>query len=168
MEYVKDFFGNCVFTVPILTWVVAQIVKMLVNLLRERKLDFERLIGGGGMPSCHSATVTALVAMTGWTCGFNSVFFAISAILAAVVMHDAMGVRWQTGKQSSSLKKLSEIIGGIIGKNEDMAGTSALKELVGHTPLQVLLGFLLGLLVAILYCIIRALPYGCFFTGLVI
>ena len=149
MECVKDFFGNCVFTVPIITWIVAQIVKMLVNLLRDKRLDFERLIGGGGMPSCHTATVSALVAMTGWTCGFNSVYFALSAILAAVVMHDAMGVRLETGKQASSLKKLSEIISGLLGKNEDMAGTSALKELVGHTPFQVLMGTILGAGVAI-------------------
>ena len=154
MEYVKDFFGNCVFTVPILTWVVAQIVKMLVNLLRERKLDFERLIGGGGMPSCHSATVTALVAMTGWTCGFNSVFFAISAILAAVVMHDAMGVRREAGKHAASIYELTAAVNEIFKSNDKKIKNEKMKLLVGHTPFQVVVGFFVGVAVGIVAILI--------------
>ena len=168
MGFMRDFFGNCVFIVPILSWMIAQIIKMLIHLFAERELSLERLWGGGGMPSCHSATVSALVAMTGWTCGFNSVFFAISAIFAAVVMHDAMGVRLETGKQASSIKQIAVHINSLISDKDEEVRTDALKELVGHTPLQVFFGFIIGILVAVVYCVACRLTYGCFSGGFVI
>ncbi len=165
MDYVIDFISNGVFTVPIIAWFIAQSLKLIINLAIKHRLELGMLWTGGGMPSSHSATVGALAAVTGWTCGFGSVFFAISAIFAAVVMHDAMNVRLETGKQSTSIKRLAELVNHLLTEKDEEVRTEKLKELVGHTPLQVFFGFVIGVAVAVVYCIIMQHGYECFAGG---
>ena len=128
----------------ILAWAVAQLCKLLIELIAHHRLDWERLTGDGGMPSGHSATVTALAVAALLQYGAASFPFAISAVLAIIVMHDAMGVRGQAGQHARTIKELLLKLNG--APPEKM-----LEELLGHTPLQVAVGALLGALVAILY-----------------
>ena len=137
MDWLKDLITNPFLLTGVGSWLVAQVLKTIVHCIIYKKLDFERLIGDGGMPSGHSATVSSLATICGLSCGFGSVEFAISGILAIIVCHDAMGVRRQTGKHAEILNKLLQSF---------EAGTPVeLKELVGHTPLQVLMGILIGI-----------------------
>ncbi|MBQ7363681.1 MAG: divergent PAP2 family protein [Clostridia bacterium] len=165
MDYVVDFICNGVFIVPVISWFIAQVLKLFLNLAIKHKMELGMLWTGGGMPSSHSATVGALAAVTGWTCGFGSVFFAISAIFAAVVMHDAMNVRFETGKQSTSIKRIAELVNNLLIEKDEEVRTEKLKELVGHTPLQVFMGFTIGVTVAVMYCIIMGHGYECFAGG---
>ena len=127
----------------VLAWAVAQLCKLLIELIAHHQLDWERLTGDGGMPSGHSATVTALAAAL-LQYGAASFQFAISAVLAIIVMHDAMGVRWQAGQHARTINEL-------LLKLSDTPPEQLLEEFLGHTPLQVAAGALLGALVAILY-----------------
>lgn len=158
-DLVKDFFTNPVILVPIGAWLIAQVLKVIIKLLVDHELSFERLFGDGGMPSGHSATVTSLMVMCGRCCGFGSVNFAISAILAVVVMHDATGVRRETGKQATSIKQIADIINGMFLEKDEAVRTEKLKEFVGHTPVQVFFGSLLGVIVAICAILISGLGY---------
>jgi len=126
------------------SWLIAQLVKVLLYALVNRRLDWKRLFGDGGMPSGHSATVTALAATAALECGLDSPAFAISTILAVIVMHDATGVRRQAGEHAKAINELMEAL------NSDMAPEDKLQELLGHTPLQVFFGALIGLAVALL------------------
>lgn len=160
MDLVEDFFTNPVIIVPVIAWFSAQFLKFIITLLVEKKISIERMFGDGGMPSGHSATVTSLMVMTGWSAGLGSIMFAISAILAIIVMHDASGVRRETGKQAMTIKQLAEIVNGMfVGKDQEVR-TEKLKEFVGHTPMQVAFGSVLGALVAILSIIILKTPYA--------
>ena len=103
------------------------------------------------MPSGHSATVTSLAVMVGIVSGFDSVAFAISAILAIIVMHDATGVRLETGKQVASIISIAEVLNDYFSERDERIKTDKLKVLVGHTPLQVLFGALLGVAIAVGY-----------------
>ena len=120
-------------------WFIAQLIKVLINLVIQKKIIWERLIGDGGMPSGHSATVSSLATIIGLMHGFDTPEFAIAGILAVVVCHDAMGVRQETGKQAIMLNEIIRIL-----EAEELPEVK-LKELVGHTPLQVLAGILLGI-----------------------
>lgn len=126
------------------SWLIAQLVKVLLYALVNRRLDWKRLFGDGGMPSGHSATVTALAATAALECGLDSPAFAISTILAVIVMHDATGVRRQAGEHAKAINELMEAL------NSDMAPEDKLQELLGHTPLQVFFGALIGLTAALL------------------
>ena len=128
----------------VLAWLAAQLCKTVIEALTHRRLDWRRLLGDGGMPSGHSATVTGLAAATLLHFGAESFAFAVSAVLAIIVMHDAMGVRWQAGQHARTINELLLKLNG--APPEKM-----LEELLGHTPLQVAVGALLGALVAILY-----------------
>ena len=101
------------------------------------------------MPSCHSATVTSVAVMSGLQVGFSSPVFAIACIFAIVVMHDAMGVRLETGKQAQTINQMIQMF--IDLGQPDVSPEKRLKELVGHTPLQVVVGSLIGLVVAFVY-----------------
>lgn len=149
MDKILDFFQNPIIYVVIATWLVAQFTKFVITFLVEKKLRFERLFGDGGMPSCHSATVTSLFVLVGWYCGFSSPVFAITFIFSLIVMHDAMGVRRETGKQAASIKELAEAVNGIFKEKDKEIRTDKLKELVGHTPLQVFFGIIVGAIVAV-------------------
>ena len=124
-------------------WLVSQLSKAIIHLIFQR----ERLFGDGGMPSSHSATVTAVAVMTGLRCGWDSPIFAIAAILAVIVMHDAMGVRQETGKQAKVINSMVELINSF-GRGE-LTPEETLKEFVGHTRRQVVVGAVLGGVIAL-------------------
>ncbi len=147
---------NPVLIIPGVSWVIAQILKTIINAIVNKKFSFDRLIGDGGMPSAHSATVTALAVMCGFGSGFDSVTFGLATIFAVVVMHDASGVRLEAGKQASSIIKMAEILNDFLAERDEKIKTDKLKVLVGHTNWQVLCGALLGAVIAILYELILA------------
>ena len=149
MQIIKDIFTNPMVLVPAASWFICQIIKTVINLIVDRKFAFERLFGDGGMPSGHSATVASLAIIVGWIEGFGSALFAISAVLAMIVMHDAVGVRREAGKQAVSIKELANIINKAFLSKDNEIKTHNLKVLVGHTPLQVFFGVLTGIAVAI-------------------
>lgn len=151
MGTVFDIFLNPVLLVPIIAWLVAQVLKLIINSLMNRRFTISRLVGDGGMPSGHSATVTSLAAMCGIQCGLASVEFAIAAVLAVIVMHDATGVRRETGKQAESIISIVSVINNYLVEKDEELKTEKLKILVGHTHLQVVCGAILGLLVALGY-----------------
>lgn len=92
---------NPILIVGAVAWLFSQVSKAIIYLIINKRFQLERLVGDGGMPSSHSATVTSVAVITGLRCGLDSPIFAIAAILALIVMHDAMGVRQETGKQAS-------------------------------------------------------------------
>lgn len=122
-------------------WAVTQLIKVVVVLVRERRLDLSYLISGGGMPSAHSSTVCALTTAVAMIEGLDSVAFGIAAILAIVVMYDAAGVRRSVGRQSIVLNR---IVKELIGRRPRSEIEHDLRELIGHTPFQVIVGAILG------------------------
>ena len=139
--------NNQVMITVVVAWATAQIIKTLIYLRVEKTFRAERLVGSGGMPSSHSSTVCALATSAAFMYTVHSFEFTISFVLAAIVMHDAMGVRLETGKQAKVLNALLEENpfswqGEVFEQN--------LKELVGHTPLQVVCGAVLGVVIAVL------------------
>ncbi|TCL59466.1 hypothetical protein EDD76_104203 [Kineothrix alysoides] len=147
MEFLEDLFYNRVFMAAVTGWLVAQVLKTVIHMWFNRKFVAERLIGSGGMPSSHSATVCALVTAAGFEYGGGSFQFAMAAIFAIIVMYDAMGVRRETGIQAKVLNEMMEMF---IHMGKEMSVEDKLKEFVGHTPLQVLMGALLGVGIAVL------------------
>ena len=138
---------NQVLMSAVIAFFAAQLVKFLLEFWSTGTVKFERLLGNGGMPSSHSATVSALALGAGYCYGAASFEFAVSFILAMIVMTDAIGVRQETGKQSKLLNKMMETD---FWKQEDPDLLPVkLKELVGHTPLQVAAGVMVGILVAL-------------------
>ena len=141
MQWLYDLLGNPFLIAGISAWLVAQVVKTVIHVIINKKVVWERLVGDGGMPSGHSATVTAVCVMSALVYGLGSFQFAVSGILAIIVCHDAMGVRQQAGKHAMLLNELL--------KSFETLTTNALpevklKEFVGHTPVQVVAGVLLG------------------------
>lgn len=139
-----NFFGSSILFTAILAWFVAQVLKVIIVLIHDKKLDFYRLIGSGGMPSSHSAFVVSLATGVGIKDGIDSTVFAIAFVLAFVVMYDAAGVRRAAGEQAKILNQIVEK-----WETDDLETKGEkLKELLGHTPLEVFGGTLLGILVA--------------------
>ena len=154
MPDILSVFINDILIVSLASWLIAQIAKLAINLIIERKFSFERLFGDGGMPSGHSATVMSLAIMVGWCEGFGTPIFAIAFVLAAVVMHDACGVRRETGKHAASIKELADALNSMVHESDYEVRTEKLKLLVGHTPLQVVFGAILGIIVSTSYILI--------------
>lgn len=148
MKYVNQFLQNPILAPALTSWLAAQFIKLMLTLIFQRKLDLVRLFGAGGMPSSHSATVTAAAVTTGLVLGFDNVVFGIATVIALVVMYDAAGVRRAAGKQA---KLLNELIENYFA--EHYINQTKLKELLGHTPIEVLAGALLGIIVALVYYI---------------
>ena len=149
MKILKDIISNYTLIVPVIAWAISKVIKTITYLIVEKKLDMKRIVSDGGMPSAHSATVIALMIMCGWSLGFGSPLFAVSMIFAIVVMRDAVGVRREAGKQAASIKELASTINkAFLDKNAEIR-TENLKVLVGHTPLQVVFGAVVGAIVAI-------------------
>ena len=142
MDHFVDFITNLYLLAGIFGWFVAQVVKTIIYAIINRKFDVGRLFGDGGMPSGHSATVTSLAILSALTFGFDSFEFAVTGILAIIVCHDAMGVRLETGKQAVAINELLEVF-ELIHPNK--ISEANLKEFVGHTPIQVIAGILLGI-----------------------
>ena len=139
MRWLIDLLTNPFLLTSLSSWFIAQLLKVIINAVIYKKIIWERLVGDGGMPSGHSATVSSLAVITGLICGFGTVQFAIAGILAVIVCHDAMGVRQETGKHSVMLNEIIQIL-----EAEDLPEVK-LKELVGHTPIQVTAGILIGI-----------------------
>lgn len=137
---------NQVLVSAVIGWIVAQVLKAVIEIWYIKEFSIERIWGSGGMPSSHSSTVCALATSAAIKFGLSSFEFAVSFILASVVMYDAVGVRRETGKQA---KLLNMIMEQDFWKYNDIEEfQEKLKELVGHTPIQVLMGAILGILVA--------------------
>ena len=146
MGILESILKNQVLVCAAVGWLVAQLLKLLIEALTNRTFSFERIYGSGGMPSSHSSTVCALATAAGFKYGLESFEFAISFILAMVVMYDAMGVRRETGKQAKLLNMIMEQDFWDFENSEVFH--ERLKELVGHTPLQVWAGAILGIIIA--------------------
>lgn len=135
---------NRVLLAAVAGWTAAQVLKTILVLIMDHELRLERLMGSGGMPSSHSATTCALASSCAVVYGGGSGEFAIAAILAFIVMYDACNVRLETGKQAVAIKELQELLQRM---GQDLTAEEKLKELVGHTLPQVLVGALLGTLI---------------------
>ena len=146
MEEVSGIFHNYVLVVALLACFTAQGIKLIVELVKNRKVNFRYLITTGGMPSAHSALVGALATGIGQTMGWSSPEFAIACLFAVIVMYDAAGVRQAAGKQA---RLLNQIVDELFQEEHNL-NEERLKELLGHTPFQVLVGLSLGISVSML------------------
>lgn len=140
-------FYNRILLTAFIAWVGAQTAKVIIHWIVNKKFVLERIFGDGGMPSSHSAVVASLATATGLQCGWDSPMFAIAAILAVIVMHDATGVRQETGKQAKVINDIVKMLEAR-GRGE-LTPAETLKEFVGHTGPQVLVGALGGIVIAI-------------------
>ena len=136
---------NKIFLTTLSAWLIAQAMKVFIGVVQKKRLDFRLFVGTGGMPSSHVAGAACLATSVGLEYGFDNVLFALAASFAIVVMFDAQGVRRATGKQARILNKMTDDIYWQ-GKIHD----GRLRELIGHTPLEVIGGFLVGVLIAVL------------------
>ncbi len=151
METIQQIMGNKLFVSAFLGWSIAQILKTIINFIITKKFVWERLIGSGGMPSSHSATVCALLTATIIKYGVNGFEFPMAFVFAVIVMYDAMNVRMETGKQA--------VVLNLMLKNEDFISQfknnsvenwpKIFKEYVGHTPVQVVAGMILGIIIGL-------------------
>lgn len=137
---------NHVLMVTLLAWAIAQTIKVALGVLRTKRFDFRWFIGTGGMPSAHAAGSSALATIIGLEYGFETLVFALAAVFAMVTMFDAQGVRRSTGKQAELLNKILDDIYWR-GKIEE----TRLKELIGHTPIEVFMGSIIGILLAVIF-----------------
>ena len=148
MNLFTDIFNNKVITVPMFAWLVAQITKVIYDIEKHRKIDIRRFVGSGGMPSSHAAFVTSLATVVGVHSGWGSPSFGIAFAFAMVVMYDASGVRRAAGKQAQVLNKIileSQESGKLVNLDVN------LKELIGHTPIEVLVGAIMGILFGFIF-----------------
>lgn len=150
MSFFEALFGNTLFQAAALGWFAAQILKTLIHLIVTREFVAERMVGSGGMPSSHSSTVCALATAACYQYGPGSFEFVISLFFAIIVMYDAMGVRRETGIQAKLLNDILRTFEDM-GRSE-ISAHDKLKEFVGHTPFQVLMGALLGILISVILC----------------
>lgn len=147
MSRLSQFFQNPVLWATLAAWFVAQTLKVVLAVRREHQFDFRWFLGTGGMPSAHSSGVSALAVSVGLTTGFNTAVFAIALIFALVTMFDAQGVRRAAGRQAMLLNK---ILLDVYSKRE--ISDNRLKELLGHTPIEVIVGAAIGSLMALMLC----------------
>ncbi len=150
MNFWTELLSNRILLCCVLSWVCAQVIKTFTYAWINHGFNWSRITGDGGMPSSHSATVTALAVGSCCVYGPGSFEFAVTVILAFIVMHDAMGVRRETGKQTVAIKEIAELLEAL---GQDVTNEENLKELVGHTFLQVLAGAVLGACVALILCL---------------
>ena len=132
--------------IPFATWFFIQLFKLIYDLVTTKKFNFKRILGAGGMPSSHSAVVIALATMIGKNYGVNSAIFGLSVVFAFVVMYDAAGVRRAAGKQAKLLNKIVQTPG-----LTNVEVTEKLQEVLGHTPVQVFVGAIIGLIVGLIF-----------------
>lgn len=147
-DFFYDMLTNNVIMGPFCAWLVAQILKTIIYCAINKEFNSERLLGDGGMPSSHSATVMALVTIVAYKYGASGYEFAIAGVLALITMHDAMGVRREAGKQAKVINNMIELFEDM---GKDLPVEEKLKEFVGHTPLQVLMGAILGVVVGTIH-----------------
>jgi uncharacterized protein len=144
---ILDAFSNPIVLCSLFAWFTAQILKVPLYYRVEHKVNWKRLVGAGGMPSSHSAMVIALMFSVGFTQGFDTPLFAVSLVLSLIVMYDAIGVRRETGTQATVINRiLKDVL--INGKR---ISDEELKELIGHTPFEVLGGILVGVITTVIF-----------------
>ncbi|MBR6729310.1 MAG: divergent PAP2 family protein [Clostridia bacterium] len=146
LDLVKELISNKPLVAAVLGWFIAQVLKVVIVRIREKRFDISRMIGSGGMPSSHSAFVVALTTAVAWECGLSSPLFAICVVVSFVVMYDASGVRRETGRQAEILNDIIENFGTSTPEQKG----KQLKELIGHSPIEVTAGAVLGVLIGIL------------------
>lgn len=146
MDELIAFFTNPFLLTGLSSWFFAQVIKTVLHAIINKKWDLGRMVGDGGMPSGHSATVTSMALIIGLVHGFDSAIFAVSAILAVIVCHDATGVRLETEKQAYLI---TELVKAFSELSEDKLPEVKLKKFVGHSPVQVMAGILLGIINAL-------------------
>ena len=150
MNWFQELLSNGFLLVALSSWFWAQLIKTILHAIVTKRVDFTRLVGDGGMPSGHSATVSSLATAAALVYGLGSFEFAIALVFAIVVCKDAMGVRLDTGKQAAIINDIVEAFNVLT--SEEKLPDAKLKEFVGHTPLQVIAGILLGIVnAALLY-----------------
>ena len=144
-DFQKIVTNKCVY-IPFIIWFAIQTFKVIHDLIKTKKFNFKRIMGAGGMPSSHSAVVTSLATLIGKYEGYDSSIFALSLIFAMVVMYDAAGVRRAAGKQARLLNKIIETPG-----LTRVQVTEKLQEVLGHTPIQVFVGALIGIIAGLIF-----------------
>ena len=145
-EFFVQLFSNKFLIVPIITWFCIQTFKVIWDLVTTKKFNFKRILGAGGMPSSHTAIVMSLSVLIGKEFGFDSPVFALSMVFAFVVMYDAAGVRRAAGKQARLLNRIVETPG-----LSDLEVQERLVEVLGHTPFQVIVGAMIGIIVGAIF-----------------
>jgi len=151
MDFFAQLLSNKVLIISVSSWALAQVLKTIIDFALTKEFNFERLVGAGGMPSCHAATVCSLATGCALCYGAGSFEFAISTILAIIVMYDARGVRRETGTQAVVLNQILEYFSNLDDPKKTVKfSEEKLKELVGHTPFQVVCGAVLGIVFAII------------------
>ena len=145
MQEFQELLHNKYIIVPMFVWLGIQVFKTLWDLFKEKKFNFKRILGAGGMPSSHSAVVCCLSTLIGRDLGFDSAIFGLSVIMSLVVMYDAAGVRRAAGKQAKILNKIVNTPGLAIETVQEK-----LQEVLGHTPVEVFVGALLGVVIGLL------------------
>ena len=146
MNNFSSFINNKFIMVPLVLWFGIQVFKVIYDLVTTKKFNFKRIMGAGGMPSSHSAVVVSLTTLIGKYEGINTPIFAVSLALAFIVMYDAAGVRRAAGKQATLLNKIIETP-GLTG----MEVSERLVEVLGHSPIQVMVGALIGLIAGLIF-----------------
>lgn len=142
-SFVQQLSRNHILNVAVLSGLVAQVLKVVIVILTTKKLDMKRLTGSGGMPSSHTAFVVSLSTAVGRDSGWDSPLFALAVVFAAIVMYDAAGVRRAAGEQAAILNVIIEDF-----RDQHQFKQERLKELIGHTPFEVLAGAVLGIFLA--------------------
>lgn len=138
----SELLSNKPLIAAIIAWALAQLIKVILDSVFSRKLSLKSLVASGGMPSSHSSLVSALTTVIAIQYGLGSAYFAIAAVLSMVVMYDAFNVRRAAGEQAKAINKIFKAL----MENNFIADEKAMKEILGHSPLQVLAGFFLGLI----------------------
>jgi uncharacterized protein len=136
----SDLIGNKILIISACTWGITQILKVLIILIQEKRVAWNYFVTSGGMPSSHSATVCALCTSIAMIEGIGSIYFSIATVLAIIVMYDAAGIRQSVGQQSVLINRIM--------KTHKIEVERDLRELIGHTPIQVIIGAILGILIA--------------------
>lgn len=142
---------NYILTVSVTGWLVAQVLKTFINFILIGDFQIERMWGDGGMPSAHSATVCAMMVAAGRYAGTDSTVFGVACVVAIITMHDAMGVRRETGEQAKVLNRMIREWMDTGAQTAPFLGDHKLKEMVGHTPIEVITGAALGLLIGFVF-----------------
>ena len=146
MNILSDVIANRCLMAPLTAWIIAQLLKVPFSFTRAQGFDFRRLVSSGGMPSAHSALVTSLSTITGLSSGWGSDVFAISVVVSMIVMYDAAGVRQAAGRQAKILNEMAAE-----WQASKRFSDVRLRELLGHTPIEVFVGALLGIGTALLF-----------------
>lgn len=144
--FFSELMDNRIFWAAITSWAAAQIIKVIIELFRTKKINLTLIFSSGSMPSSHTSFVMALTSSVGFKYGFDSVYFAISSAISLIVMYDAQGVRRAAGKQAEIINIMLENI-----ENTGIKLDRKLKELLGHSPIEVVFGAILGVIVAIIF-----------------